>query len=80
MVESCNPTIDYNGSVGVIDGSSVLITPFKDAIIPPPMCGYKINTQASINKIIWSPTNLDLMLFLTNGDLDYYKYGSSNKK
>jgi elongator complex protein 1 len=64
---------DYNGSIGVIDGSNVLITPFKNKIIPPPLSHYKLNCSKFINKIIWSPSNLDILVYLYDNNLAYYK-------
>ena len=67
-----------NASIAVIDGSNVLITPFKFKIIPPPMSLYKLNCSKAINKIIWSNTNLDIMAYSFDGILFYYKYKKVN--
>ncbi len=74
VVHGCHPVSDYNGSVAVIDGSDLLITQFADAIIPPPLCAYKITCHAPINNMVWSTTNLDLLVYTANRDLIYYKY------
>lgn len=60
----------------------LLITHFKEAVIPPPMCAYKIHCNLGINDIIWSPNNLDFIVQLMNNELLYYKYqiGESNTK
>lgn len=36
-------------SVAVIDGDAVLVTLFKVAVVPPPMCSYRVKTAASVN-------------------------------
>ena len=64
---------NYNGSIAVIDGKNVLITPFKNKNIPPPMSHLKLNCSKPINKIIWSPKNLDILVYLYDGYLEYYK-------
>ncbi len=78
-IHGCNPVGDYNGSVAVIDGSDLLITSFKEAIIPPPLCAYKILCHTPINNIIWSSTNLDFLVYTMQRDLIYYKYQTESQ-
>jgi elongator complex protein 1 len=63
-VNNCNKVKDYNGSIAVIDSSNVLITPFKDKVIPPPMSHFKLNCQKPINNLAWSNNNMDLIVYL----------------
>jgi hypothetical protein len=52
----------------------VLITPFKNKIIPPPMCLYDISFPQQINHLAWSYSNMDFMVILSNAQLVLYKY------
>ena len=64
---------NYNGSIAVIDGESILLTPFRKKNIPPPMCHLKVNCTKAVNKIIWSPQNLDLLVHSFDDNLLYFK-------
>ncbi|XP_055636480.1 elongator complex protein 1 [Toxorhynchites rutilus septentrionalis] len=37
--------------VAVIDGKSLLLTNFRGVVIPPPMCGYTLNTNEQMNAV-----------------------------
>jgi len=71
----CTPNVsNYNASIAVTDGQSILITPFKKKIIPPPMSLHKLACNSAVNNLAWSNCNMDLLALLTNGDLLYFKY------
>jgi len=55
----------------------LLITHFSEAVIPPPLCAYKLHCDFGINNVIWSPYNLDLIVHLMNNEFVYYKYHTS---
>ena len=55
------------------------MTPFKNKIIPPPMSLHKLSLQSPVNNIIWSQFNMDLLVYLMNGDLIFYKFNAKNK-
>jgi hypothetical protein len=59
---------------------NVLITPFKNKIIPPPMSLHKLVLQFPVNNLIWSEFSMDLMIYLMNGDLVCYKFNSQTEK
>ncbi|XP_053669456.1 elongator complex protein 1 [Anopheles marshallii] len=42
---------DDQAMVAVIDGKRLLLTSFRNAIIPPPMCGYTLEQEHSINAV-----------------------------
>ncbi|KAL3226372.1 hypothetical protein MRX96_004463 [Rhipicephalus microplus] len=44
-------TQESTANVAVIDGDTVLATLFKEAVVPPPMCSYKVKTGASVNDV-----------------------------
>ena len=69
-----NATQNYNGAVAVTDFNNILITQFKNKIIPPPLSQYKLNCSSSINKIIWSQTNQNVLAYLMDGNILYFKY------
>jgi hypothetical protein len=51
-----------------------MITHFSEAVIPPPLCAYKLHCDLAINNLIWSPYNLDLLIHLMNNEFVYYRY------
>jgi elongator complex protein 1 len=74
-VNLCTPLVpNYNGSIGVSDGQHLLITPFKNKIIPSPMSLYRLNCLLPINHIVWSQFNMNLLVILMNGELIFYKH------
>lgn len=52
----------------------LLITHFSEAVIPPPLCSYKLHFDFAINNVLWSPHNLDLIVQLMNNEFIYFKY------
>uniref|UniRef100_A0A182MPI0 Elongator complex protein 1 n=1 Tax=Anopheles culicifacies TaxID=139723 RepID=A0A182MPI0_9DIPT len=42
---------DDQAMVAVIDGKRLLLTTFRNAVIPPPMCGYTVELEHSINAV-----------------------------
>uniref|UniRef100_A0A182VQJ3 Elongator complex protein 1 n=1 Tax=Anopheles minimus TaxID=112268 RepID=A0A182VQJ3_9DIPT len=42
---------DDQAMVAVIDGKRLLLTSFRNAVIPPPMCGYTVEQEHSINAV-----------------------------
>ena len=39
----------------VIDGAQLLYTPFRSAIIPPPMSGSQLQLPAQVSELVFSP-------------------------
>ncbi|EGI70530.1 PREDICTED: putative elongator complex protein 1 isoform X1 [Acromyrmex echinatior] len=48
-------TVDDKVVIGVIDGNNILVTGFKDGIIPPPMAHQYLHTSESQNAIVFAP-------------------------
>ena len=71
---------NYNASIAVTDSKSILITPFKKKIIPPPMSLHKLVCNSAVNNLAWSNCNMDLLALLANGDLVYFKYQTSSNE
>lgn len=48
-------TVDDQAVVGVIDGKRILITSFREKIIPPPMADQYLEFEEPINAIVFAP-------------------------
>jgi len=55
-------------TVSVIDGATLLVTPFALRNVPPPMSAYSIRTEAPVRHVAYGPTGLVAAL-LSNGSL-----------
>ncbi|XP_077863175.1 elongator complex protein 1-like [Saccoglossus kowalevskii] len=44
-----------NAYVAVIDGASLLMTPFRYMMVPPPMCAYSLQLPAPVNNVTFGP-------------------------
>ncbi|EFN87660.1 Elongator complex protein 1 [Harpegnathos saltator] len=52
-------TVDDKAVVGVIDGKKILITSFKEKVIPPPMAHQYLQVKEAVNAIIFAPDVTD---------------------
>ena len=43
--------------VGVIDGENMLLTGFRDNVVPPPMAYFTLNIGEQVNAIVFAPPN-----------------------
>ncbi|XP_066904475.1 elongator complex protein 1 isoform X2 [Halyomorpha halys] len=65
--------------VSVIDNDSILLTSFKEAVIPPPMSSYKLICPSAVNHVMFAPFDKDqpslhmLCAVLFNGDVAFFK-------
>ncbi|XP_067886712.1 elongator complex protein 1 isoform X2 [Heterodontus francisci] len=41
-------------NVAVIDGDKVLVTPFRQTVVPPPMCAYELQLPCAVNQIMFT--------------------------
>uniref|UniRef100_A0A8C6KL75 Elongator complex protein 1 n=1 Tax=Nothobranchius furzeri TaxID=105023 RepID=A0A8C6KL75_NOTFU len=48
-----SPGLDVtdNASVAVIDGDKVLVTTFRQCVVPPPMCSFELQLKSPINQV-----------------------------
>ncbi|KAI1083926.1 IkappaB kinase complex, IKAP component [Whalleya microplaca] len=53
---SLTPPYDY-GAVAVVDGTSLKLTPFRTANIPPPIAMFELQIPSPIIDIVFSPAN-----------------------
>ncbi|XP_066271077.1 elongator complex protein 1-like [Branchiostoma lanceolatum] len=67
-------TAQDNSYVAVIDGDKVLLTPFRQVVIPPPMSAYSLQLPVPVNQVAFSPTPgvNDLAAVLTDGTVVFY--------
>ncbi|KAG5845628.1 hypothetical protein ANANG_G00141300 [Anguilla anguilla] len=63
------------GNVAVIDGDKVLVTTFRQCVVPPPMCAYELQLPAAVNQVTFHPepkrTN-DLAVLTADGRVFVY--------
>ncbi|XP_022162611.1 elongator complex protein 1 [Myzus persicae] len=69
-------TLDW---VAVIDNSSVLLTPFKQVIIPPPMFDVKLNLDSPVDSVLYMPHNQskngnDVCIVTSDQTVHFYHY------
>ncbi|KAI8490926.1 hypothetical protein Bbelb_313450, partial [Branchiostoma belcheri] len=64
--------------VAVIDGDKVLLTPFRQLVIPPPMSAYSLQLSTAVNQVLFSPAPgvNDLAAVLTDGTVVFYTLNS----
>lgn len=48
-------------------------------VIPPPMSLYKLTCTSTVNKIAWSPYNMDILIYCMTGELFYHMYSNKNE-
>eukprot|EP00058_Branchiostoma_floridae_P012345 XP_002597833.1 hypothetical protein BRAFLDRAFT_286073 [Branchiostoma floridae] len=67
-------TSEDNSYVAVIDGDKVLMTPFRQVVIPPPMSAYSLQLPTPVSQVLFSPSPgvNDLAAVLTDGTVVFY--------
>ncbi|XP_036431639.1 elongator complex protein 1 [Colossoma macropomum] len=68
-----------NASVAVIDGDKVLVTTFRQCVVPPPMCSYELQLPAAVNLVTFhsQPQRTNELAALTaDSRLHIYSQGS----
>jgi elongator complex protein 1 len=74
---SVTPPNDF-GLVGVIDGQTLKITPFRTANVPPPMAMFEIETESSIIDVVFAPDNTGFWVLHHSG-VDTYSLGTKGR-
>ena len=59
--------VSPRGSVAVIDGSEVLLTPLRLAVVPPPLCAARVSTPHAVFAVAWGEVNGCECLALAHG-------------
>ncbi|KAI1888284.1 hypothetical protein AGOR_G00183440 [Albula goreensis] len=71
-----------NANVAVIDGDKVLVTTFRQCVVPPPMCAYELQLPAAVNQVTFHPesqrTN-DLAVLTADGRIFVYSQETGNQ-
>lgn len=75
---SMSPPHDV-GVVGVVDGQTLKITPFRTVNIPPPMAMFEIATESSIVDVVFAPDNSSFWV-LHHGGVDAYSLGTKDNR
>ncbi|CAB3244736.1 unnamed protein product [Arctia plantaginis] len=70
---------DDDAVVGVIDGKKVLLTGFRQTVVPPPMCSSEINLNANVTSIVFAPQCTEIspnsfFVYTTDNKLVFYKH------
>uniref|UniRef100_A0A8C6KME1 Elongator complex protein 1 n=1 Tax=Nothobranchius furzeri TaxID=105023 RepID=A0A8C6KME1_NOTFU len=75
-----SPGLDVtdNASVAVIDGDKVLVTTFRQCVVPPPMCSFELQLKSPINQVTFlcrpEGTN-QIAAFTANGQISVFSQG-----
>ncbi|XP_026872147.2 elongator complex protein 1 isoform X2 [Electrophorus electricus] len=72
-----------NANVAVIDGAKVLVTTFRQCVVPPPMCAYELQLPAAVNQVTFraQPQRTNELAVLTaDGRLHIYGPGTGEEK
>ncbi|XP_034453513.1 elongator complex protein 1 [Hippoglossus hippoglossus] len=68
-----------NANVAVIDGDKILMTTFRQGIVPPPMCSLELQLKSPANQVTFlcrpQRTN-QLAVFTANGEISVYSQDS----
>ncbi|XP_077988781.1 elongator complex protein 1-like isoform X3 [Glandiceps talaboti] len=62
--------------VAVIDAGRVLLTPFRSAVVPPPMCAYYIQFSSNVNQVFFgsAQNSNDVGVVLADGTVALYEF------
>ncbi|KAL3973448.1 hypothetical protein ACER0C_024655 [Sarotherodon galilaeus] len=71
-----------NASVAVIDGEKILVTTFRQCVVPPPMCSFELQLKSPVNQVTFlcqpEGTN-QLAAFTADGQISIYTQDSGEK-
>nr|XP_015807305.2 elongator complex protein 1 isoform X2 [Nothobranchius furzeri] len=79
-----SPGLDVtdNASVAVIDGDKVLVTTFRQCVVPPPMCSFELQLKSPINQVTFlcrpKGTN-QIAAFTANGQISVFSQVSEEQ-
>ena len=57
----------------------LLVTPFKDAVVPPPMAAYTVQMQCAINQVAFSAENNDFAVMMSDGCVALFSFGEEGE-
>ncbi|KAM7389360.1 hypothetical protein PAMP_023344 [Pampus punctatissimus] len=71
-----------NANVAVIDGDKVLVTTFRQCVVPPPMCSFELQFTCPVNQVTFlckpQRTN-QLSVFTADGNISVYSQDSGEQ-
>lgn len=79
-----SPGVDAadNANVAVIDGEKILVTTFRQCVVPPPMCSFELQLTSPVNQVTFlckpQRTN-QLSAFTADGNISVYGQGSGEQ-
>ncbi|XP_013379508.1 elongator complex protein 1 [Lingula anatina] len=68
-------------NVAVIDGSRVLITPFRSMVVPPPMCAYHIQLPEPVDQVVFAqhPHSERMAILMADGRIAIYNFSKEDQ-
>ncbi|XP_061895843.1 elongator complex protein 1 isoform X1 [Entelurus aequoreus] len=71
-----------NANVAVIDGDKVLVTTFRQTVVPPPMCSFEVQLSSAVNQVTFlcrpEGTN-QLATFTADGNISVFSQDSGEQ-
>ncbi|XP_041042916.1 elongator complex protein 1 isoform X2 [Carcharodon carcharias] len=70
-------------NVAVIDGDKVLVTPFRQTVVPPPMCAYQLQLPCAVNQVIFSSDpqrSNDIAVLTADSQISVYQAGDGGNQ
>ncbi|KAG7217850.1 hypothetical protein INR49_031498 [Caranx melampygus] len=71
-----------NANVAVIDGDKILVTTFRQCVVPPPMCSFELQLKSPVNQVTFlcrpERTN-QLAAFTADGQISVYSQDSGDQ-
>ena len=55
--------------------ATLLLTPFKDVVVPPPMAAFKVQMPCAISQVAFSAENNDFAVELSDGRVALLSFG-----
>ena len=59
--------------------AKLLVTPFKDAVVPPPMAAYTVQMPCAINQVAFSAENNDFAVMMSDGCIAVFSFGEKGE-
>ncbi|XP_030594916.1 elongator complex protein 1 isoform X2 [Archocentrus centrarchus] len=73
---------DDDAGVAVIDGEKILVTTFRQSVVPPPMCSFELQLKSPVNQVTFlcRPQGTNQLAALTaDGQISVYAQDSGEK-
>ncbi|XP_068429727.1 elongator complex protein 1 [Clinocottus analis] len=71
-----------NANVAVIDGDKILVTNFRQSVVPPPMCSFELQLTSPVNQVTFlcQPQRTNQLAALTSdGQISVYAHDSGEQ-